>query len=344
MTRTGLTLVCVTLGTRFAFAQPEPAQPTNPPPASPPPNWAPPQPQPPPAAETPTETASPPQNAAPAPVVAESVAEPPGRSFEIYGFAMLDIGYDFGQIGDPTWQDALRPTKLPAFDDEFGKGGRTFAGVRQTPVRREGDDPDRRTATSRRRSSSSCSAPASTRARRRSGCVTPYGDWKALRAGQTWSPFMDIDVFPNSIEYWGPNGMVFFRNVQLAWMPIQRRLARDDRARAARVRAPDTGIYADRIELDERRAAVPRARPLGGRRATAARGATSRLPGILRYIKWDDLDPTSTRSRRSRRGAGACTSARTSSSTRRVLRLQARLRRGDRELHERRRRRRRCRS
>ena len=32
---------------------------------------------------------------------------------------------------------------------------------------------------------------------------------------------MDIDVFPNSIEYWGPNGMVFFRNVQVRWMPIQ---------------------------------------------------------------------------------------------------------------------------
>ena len=42
-------------------------------------------------------------------------------------------------------------------------------------------------------------------------------------AGQTWSPFMDPDVFPNSIEYWGPTGMVFFRNVQVRWMPIQRR-------------------------------------------------------------------------------------------------------------------------
>jgi hypothetical protein len=32
---------------------------------------------------------------------------------------------------------------------------------------------------------------------------------------------MDPDVFPNSIEYWGPNGMVFFRNVQLRYMPLQ---------------------------------------------------------------------------------------------------------------------------
>ena len=40
-------------------------------------------------------------------------------------------------------------------------------------------------------------------------------------AGQTWSPFMDPDVFPDSIEYWGPNGMVFFRNVQIRFMPLR---------------------------------------------------------------------------------------------------------------------------
>ena len=48
-----------------------------------------------------------------------------------------------------------------------------------------------------------------------------YGELGQFGAGQTWSPFMDIDVFPNSVEYWGPNGMVFFRNVQVRWMPIQ---------------------------------------------------------------------------------------------------------------------------
>ena len=33
---------------------------------------------------------------------------------------------------------------------------------------------------------------------------------------------MDIGVFPNTMEYWGPNGMVFFRNVQVRWMPVRR--------------------------------------------------------------------------------------------------------------------------
>ena len=34
-------------------------------------------------------------------------------------------------------------------------------------------------------------------------------------AAMTNSPFMDADVFPNSLEYWGPNGMLFFRNAQV---------------------------------------------------------------------------------------------------------------------------------
>ena len=59
---------------------------------------------------------------------------------------------------------------------------------------------------------------------------------------------MDIDVFPNSLEYWGPNGMVFFRNVQLRWMPIQG----DTRLTVALERpgaSADQGDFADRIEL-----------------------------------------------------------------------------------------------
>ena len=43
-----------------------------------------------------------------------------------------------------------------------------------------------------------------------------YGELGQFGVGQTWSPFMDIDVFPNSVEYWGPNGMAFFRNVTIS--------------------------------------------------------------------------------------------------------------------------------
>ena len=32
---------------------------------------------------------------------------------------------------------------------------------------------------------------------------------------------MDGDVFPNTIDYWGPAGMVFYRNVQFRWTPFK---------------------------------------------------------------------------------------------------------------------------
>src|SRR4029077_17741224 len=52
-------------------------------------------------------------------------------SFDIYGFAMLDMGHNFTQI-HPDWADTLRVTKLPSKKDEFGHDNSTFSGVRQS--------------------------------------------------------------------------------------------------------------------------------------------------------------------------------------------------------------------
>src|SRR5262245_44483088 len=54
-----------------------------------------------------------------------------GPRFEVYGFAMTDVGYNFGTI-DPDWFDVVRPTKLPSAPGEFGRNGRLFFGVRQS--------------------------------------------------------------------------------------------------------------------------------------------------------------------------------------------------------------------
>lgn len=44
---------------------------------------------------------------------------------------MLDMGYQSGQ-SDPNWFDVLRPSKLPAYKNQYGEDGRFFAGVRQS--------------------------------------------------------------------------------------------------------------------------------------------------------------------------------------------------------------------
>ena len=151
---------------------------------------------------------------------AQAAAQPPPeRRLEVYGYVMTDFGFDFNQI-NPDWFDTVRPTKLPSFEDEFGRDGRTFAGVRQTRFGVKGFEPtdfgELRTTFEWELFGTGVDAGQTTFRLRHA-----YGELGQFGAGQYWSPFMDIDIFPNSIEYWGPNGMAFFRNVQVRWMPVQ---------------------------------------------------------------------------------------------------------------------------
>jgi hypothetical protein len=100
---------------------------------------------------------------------------------------------------------------------------------------------------------------------------------------------MDIDVFPNSVEYWGPNGMVFFRNVQLRWTPWQ---SGDSRFAVALERpgaSADQGIYADRIELEGVSGRFPLPDLSAHFRYQKDWGHVQ-FSGIVRQMKWDDTN------------------------------------------------------
>ena len=168
-------------------------------------------------------------------------------TMDIYGFVMTDSGYNFGTI-DPNWYDVVRPTKLPAFANEFGPNGQTFFGVRQTRFGVKTSTPtslgDLKTWFEFELFGTGVDAGQTTFRLRQA-----WGEMGHFGAGQTWSPFMDIGVFPNSIEYWGPNGMVFFRNIQVRWTPIK-----TDRnifmiAAERPGASADQGTYSGRIEL-----------------------------------------------------------------------------------------------
>ncbi len=139
-------------------------------------------------------------------------------SLDIYGFVMMDAIYDFNR-SHPNWTAALRPSRIPVVcpgDPGCGKDGETTFSVRQTRLGVNslipteigdlkskfefdmfGVGPDEGKTTIRLRHA--------------------YGELGQFLAGQTNSLFMDIDVFPNTIEYWGPTGMIFFRNIQARW-------------------------------------------------------------------------------------------------------------------------------
>jgi len=138
-------------------------------------------------------------------------------SITFSGHAMLDLGYQTGQ-SDPDWFDVLRPTKLPARENEYGDDGKFFTSVRQSRFGVSTQTPtyfgDLNTLIEFELFGVGDDAGQTTfRLRHAWGELGPFG------AGQYWSAFMDIDVFPNSIEYWGPNAMVLYRNVQARWTP-----------------------------------------------------------------------------------------------------------------------------
>lgn len=136
-------------------------------------------------------------------------------SFEVYGFAQADFIQDFNRV-DPLWDGALRPSKIPTTPGIYGEDGQSIFSVKQSRFGVQasqeiggqslyakfefdmfgtGDDAGQTTMRLRHF----------------------YGSWGPVLAGQTNSLFMDIDTFPNTVEYWGPNGMVFLRNPQLRY-------------------------------------------------------------------------------------------------------------------------------
>ena len=201
----------------------------------------------------------------------------------ISGFGQADFIVDFKR-NDPLWFDVNRPTKLPSGPDQFGANGNTYVSARQSrfsakatlPTRRGemmvhfdfdmfGVGPDAGQTTIRLRYA--------------------YGKWHHFGGGQLESAFMDLDVFPNILEYWGPNGMLFFRNAQIFWEPIDSGKANLRIALERPGASADVGNFADRIELQNVKPHFPLPDLSAGYKYGGKWGYV-RLSAILRDIRW----------------------------------------------------------
>ena len=206
-------------------------------------------------------------------------------SVEIYGFAMVDFGHNFMQI-DPNWFDTMRVTKLPSVDKQFGEDNSTFSGVRQSRLGVRAAAPTDLGEFKARFEfdmfGTGVDAGQTTMRLRHA-----WGELGAFGAGQTDSPFSDPDVWPNSLEYWGPTGMVFFRNVQVRWTPLK-----GEKTLMVALERPgasgDAGVYADRVELQNIKPRFPVPDLSGAFKYTQEWGYV-RVGGMLREIKWDDV-------------------------------------------------------
>jgi DcaP outer membrane protein len=140
------------------------------------------------------------------------------KSFEIYGFAQADYIQDFKRV-DPAWQDTLRPSKIPTTDGLYGSDGQAILSIKQSRFGVRGSNPVGNDTFEFKFEldlfGTGVDAGQTTIRVRH-----VYGSWGNWLAGQTNTLFMDSDIFPNVIDYWGPNGTVSVRTPQIRWTPI----------------------------------------------------------------------------------------------------------------------------
>jgi DcaP outer membrane protein len=209
-------------------------------------------------------------------------------SIEIYGFGQADAIADFNQ-NNPDWYDVVRPSRLPNVANQFGEDGHFYLSPRQSRFGTKATLPT---------SDGDVSAQFEFDmfgTGKDAGLTTirlrhAWGQWKQIGGGQTNSQFMDVDVFPNTIEYWGPNGMLFLRNAQIFYEVYKNG---DSNARVA-IEAPgasgDAGQFADRVELQNVRGRFP-SPDFTGHYRHADKWGYVQVGGALRYIAYDDLIP-----------------------------------------------------
>jgi hypothetical protein len=200
--------------------------------------------------------------AAGAPVVApESVAakgapDSNKARLEITGKVQLDTIYDFKRM-NPQWAATERPSQIPVScsgpdpDLGCGKNGSTIFSVRQSAIAFKGYVP---TSAGELKTILSFDLFGTGGGNTQIRLLEAWAELDKFGVGQYYSLFMNIDTFPNIIDYWGPNGMVFVRNPQVRYTPIDR----DGMKVAFSLEAPNAAIDTGKVsEVDPAFGAEP---------------------------------------------------------------------------------------
>ncbi|MFL6761511.1 MAG: DcaP family trimeric outer membrane transporter [Sphingomicrobium sp.] len=140
---------------------------------------------------------------------------PKDHNLELYGFLQLDAIQDFNRV-NPDWDATLRPSRIPTVKGQFGDDGQSIFSVRQSRlgVKATGSLAGKPYEAKFEFDLFGTGVDAGQTTFR---VRHMYAKWGPFLAGQTNTLFMDADIFPNVVDYWGPAGMVFVRNPQIRW-------------------------------------------------------------------------------------------------------------------------------
>ena len=149
-----------------------------------------------------------------------AIAQKNENEFELYGSVITDGGYNFQTI-DPNWFDVMRPTKLPSYKNQYGAGGNVFFSVRQTKFGINSIS-DTKLGLLKIKFDFDLFGFGKDAGQTTFHLVNAYAQLGKFGFGQTPSVFMDVSVFPETLDYWGPSSRVFFLNIQFRYTAIDK--------------------------------------------------------------------------------------------------------------------------
>nr|WP_315157780.1 DcaP family trimeric outer membrane transporter [uncultured Flavobacterium sp.] len=212
------------------------------------------------------------------------------KSMEITGHIMMDSGYDFGKM-DPEWFDVMRPTKiLDNEGNEFQNQGNVFFGVRQSTLSFKNYF-DTSLGTVKTVFEFDLFGSGKDVGATAFHLRHAYVEFGKFKIGQTNSVFADMEVYPNLIDFMGPNGAVFTRTIQIRYTPISTKTQTLAIALEQPGATGDKGqygegfVYASVLEDVSFRFAVP---DLSAEYRYTGPWGYLELAGIVRSIRWED--------------------------------------------------------
>lgn len=216
----------------------------------------------------------------------------PEKTMEIFGFIMMDSGYDFGRM-NPDWYDTMRPTQiLDKEGNEYQSQGSYYMSVRQTAfgVKNYIDSPLGKIKTNFEFDLFGMGKEVGNTAFRLKHAYVEIGKFGA---GQTNSLFTDTDLYPNIVEFMGPNAVPFIRNIQIRYTPVQNANHNFSVALERPGATADQGQYgADFVYPPILQGMKPRfpMPDLSSEYRYTDKWGYVELAGIVRSIKWEDHD------------------------------------------------------
>jgi hypothetical protein len=182
----------------------------------------------------------------------------------------------------------MRPSKLPSYKNEFGPGGNVFFSVRQTKLGVKSSTPTR-LGELRAQFDFDLIGFGKDVGQTTFHLVNAYAQLGKIGGGQTASVFMDMDVFPIVMDYWGPLSRVFFLNIQLRYAAIEKENERLLFALERPGATADGGDYTNSIELQNVKPVFKLPNITAQYRKVWKWGHVQ-IAGIAKSIKWKDLD------------------------------------------------------